>query len=175
MSETSAADSSLQGSRQAVTPLARASSGKTSARIAAWAVSILFPLTLYIVGFLVFFRWQIFSDFDLVFGDAGDARFVTFLHEHIYRWLYVRSGFLSPPFFFNQTRTLGYSDAFLLDQIIYAPLRLLGAEPLLAISLIAMDGANNQPVKTNHRCLRRLRLRRIMNCWIFSPRVLASA
>ena len=138
MSETSAADSSLQGSRQAVTPLARASSGKTSERIAAWVGSILFPLTLYIAGFLVFFRWQIFSDFDLVFGDRGDARFVTFIHEHVYRWLHGGAALLSPPFFFNQTKTLGYSDAFLLDQLIYAPLRLFGAEPLLAVSLIAM-------------------------------------
>ena len=112
MSETSAADSSLQGSRQAVTPLARASSGKTGERMAPWIGSILFPLTLYIAGFLVFFRWQILSNFDLVFGDRGDARLVAFLHEHVYRWLYVRSGLLSPPFFFDQTKTLGYSDAF---------------------------------------------------------------
>ena len=138
MSETSAADSSPRGSRQAETPPPRASSGKTSERLAAWVGSILFPLTLYIAGFLVFFRWQIFSDFDLVFGDAGDTRLAAFLHEHIFRWLYVRSGFLSPPFFFDQAGTLGYSDAFLLDQILYAPLRLLGAEPLLAISLIAV-------------------------------------
>jgi hypothetical protein len=96
------------------------------------------PLVLYLAGFLVFFRWQIFSNFDLVFGDRGDARLVAFIHEHEYRWLSVRSGLLSPPFFFDQAKTLGYSDAFLLDQFIYAPLRLLGAEPLLALSLIAV-------------------------------------
>ena len=94
-----------------------------------------FPLSFYIVGLLVFFRGQIFSHFDLVFGERGDARFVAFIHEHVYRSLYVRSGLLSPPFFFDQTKTLGYSDAFLLDQAIYVPLRLLGAEPLLALSL----------------------------------------
>ena len=139
MAETSAADSSPRGSRQAETPPPRASSGKTSERLAAWVGSILFPLTLYIAGFLVFFRWQIFSDFDLVFGDAGDTRLAAFLHEHIFRWLYVRlRDFCRRPFFFNQAGTLGYSDAFLLDQILYAPLRLLGAEPLLAISLIAV-------------------------------------
>jgi hypothetical protein len=119
-------------------PPARASSGKTSARIAAWVGSILFPLALYIAGFLVFFRWQILSDFDLVFGDRGDARFVTFIHENVYRWLHGGTALLSPPFFFNQTKTLGYSDAFLLDQLIYAPLRLFGVEPLLAVSLIAV-------------------------------------
>ena len=36
------------------------------------------------------------------------------------------------------TETLGYSDAFLLDEIVYAPLRLLGAEPLLALTLTAI-------------------------------------
>ncbi len=118
-------------------PLPPASSSKTTERIAAWAGSILFPLTLYIAGFFIFFRWQIFSDFDLVFGDRGDARFVTFIHEHVYRWLHGGAALLSPPFFFNQTKTLGYSDAFLLDQLIYAPLRLFGAEPMLATSLIA--------------------------------------
>ena len=71
MSETSAADSVHQGSRQAATPLRhRASSGKTSERTRSFGRRILFPLTLYIAGFLIFFRWQIFSDFDLVFGDA---------------------------------------------------------------------------------------------------------
>ena len=98
--------------------------------------TLLFPIGLYIVGALVFFRWQIFSNFDLVFG--GETYLYAFIHEHIFRWLHVHSGFLSPPFFFNQTNTLGYSDAFLLNQIIYAPLRLLGAEPLLALSLTAI-------------------------------------
>jgi hypothetical protein len=36
------------------------------------------------------------------------------------------------------TETLGYSDAFLLNEIVYVPLRLLGAEPLLAITLAAV-------------------------------------
>jgi len=99
---------------------------------------VIWPVSLYFAGFLVFFRWQLLSKFDLVFGDRGDARFVAFLHEHIYRWFHGEGAFLSPPFFFDQTDTLGWSDAFLLDQIIYAPLRLLGAEPLLALSLIAV-------------------------------------
>ncbi len=110
----------------------------TDGRATIRRVHLFFPLTLYVAGFLVFFRWQIFSDFDLVFGDRGDARFVAFIHEHVYRWLHGGTALLSPPFFFNQTKTLGYSDAFLLDQFIYAPLRLFGAEPMLAVSLIAV-------------------------------------
>jgi hypothetical protein len=95
-------------------------------------------LSAYAVGLLVFFRAQLISGLDLVFGDRGDARLVSFLHEHVYRWVGGDAVFLSPPFFFDQARTLGYTDAFLVDQLIYAPLRLLGTEPLLALSLIAV-------------------------------------
>jgi len=121
-----------------VAPRVPTSSSKTSARTTTRLGNAVIPLTLYFAGFFVFFRWQIFSAFDLVFGDRGDARFVTFIHEHIYRWLHGGAELLSPPFFFDQTGTLGYSDAFLLDQLIYAPLRLFGADPLLAVSLIAV-------------------------------------
>ena len=138
MNETSASGSIDQGDRQAVLPLVRRSSEKTSKRTTSRVRNAVLPLALCIAGFLVFFRWQIFSDFDLVFGDRGDARFVAFIHEHVYRWLHGGAALLSPPFFFNQSKTLGYSDAFLLDQLIYAPLRLFGAEPLLAVSLITV-------------------------------------
>lgn len=103
---------------------------------AAGRIQSLIPLGFFIVGAFIFFRWQIFSHFDLLFGDSGDPRLVTFLHEHVYRSLHGAAEFLSPPFFFNQDNTLGYSDAFLLDQVIYAPLRLSGAEPLLGTLLI---------------------------------------
>jgi len=101
-------------------------------------VGFLVPIALYIFGALVFFRWQIISKFDLVFGGGADTRFVAFIHEHVYRSLNGRADFLSPPFFFNQTKTLGYSDAFILDQLMYVPLRVLGVEPFLALSLLAM-------------------------------------
>jgi len=138
MNATSPADSGLQGNGQALAPRRPAAPGGTVKPVGSAVVSALFPLALYLAGFFVFFRRQIFSDFDLVFGDRGDARFVAFIHEHVCRWLQGGAELLSPPFFFNQTKTLGYSDAFLLDQIIYAPLRLFGAEPLLALSLVAM-------------------------------------
>jgi hypothetical protein len=94
------------------------------------------PIILYALGFFVFFRDQIFSNFDLVFGDRGDARFVVFIHEHVFQSIFGRSDILSPPFFFDQENTLGYSEAFLLDQIIYAPSRLLGADQFLATTLV---------------------------------------
>src|ERR1041385_6997752 len=58
------------------------------------------PLGLYVIGALVFFRWQWRSAFDLTIGDRGDARLVGILHDHIYRWaLSFEVPFLSPPFF----------------------------------------------------------------------------
>jgi hypothetical protein len=73
-----------------------------------------------------------------MFGDRGDARFVVFIHEHVFQSIVGTANLLSPPFFYNQTNTLGYSEAFLLDQIIYAPSRLFGADPFLATSLVPM-------------------------------------
>jgi hypothetical protein len=109
--------------------------GKISQQPIARRVSLFLPFALYVVGALVFFRQQIFSGFDLSFGDRGDNRLIIFIHEHVYRSLHADSLLLSPPFFFNQPNTLGYTDALLLDQAIYVPLRLLGADPLVALSL----------------------------------------
>jgi hypothetical protein len=100
--------------------------------------AILLPITLYVIGACEFFRYQIISNFDFLAGDRGDARFVSFIHEHVYRSLAGHAPLLTPPFFFNQTQTLGYSDAFLLNQLIYAPLRLAGADQMLAVSLAAV-------------------------------------
>jgi len=92
----------------------------------------------FVLGFAFFFRAQLLSKFDLLFGDRGDARFVLFVHEHVFRALLGRSDFLSPPYFYDVTRTLGFSDALLLNQIIYAPIRGLGADPYLALLLTIM-------------------------------------
>jgi hypothetical protein len=85
-----------------------------------------YPLILYTIGFIAFFRKQIFSNFDLMFGDSSDGRFVVFIHEHVLTSISGQSDLLSPPLFFNEPNVLGYSEAFLLDQIVYAPSRLLG-------------------------------------------------
>src|SRR5262245_23720029 len=92
----------------------------------------------FAIGFVIFFRMQILSGFDLIFRDRGDTRLVVFIHEHVYRAMLGRSDFLSPPFFYDLTNTLSFSDAFLLNQIMYAPLRKLGADPYLALLLTIM-------------------------------------
>jgi hypothetical protein len=92
----------------------------------------------FVLGFAFFFRAQLLSKFDLLFGDRGDTRFVLFVHEHVFQALLGHSDFLSPPYFYDVTRTLGFSDALLLNQIIYAPIRGLGADPYLALLLTIM-------------------------------------
>jgi hypothetical protein len=129
---------SLMAERGAMCALVAKLPEKARERSGARYLGFLLPIALYILGALVFFRWQIFSNFDLAFGGGADIRFVAFIHEHVYRWLNGLADFLSPPFFFNQTNALGYSDAFILDQLIYAPLRVLGADSFLALSLVAI-------------------------------------
>jgi hypothetical protein len=90
---------------------------------------------LYVVGACVFFRQQVFSGFDFFFGDGADPRLILFVHEHVYRALLGQASFLSPPEFYDLKNTLGGSDAFVLNQLVYVPLRLLGADPYLALVL----------------------------------------
>jgi hypothetical protein len=100
--------------------------------------SFLIPVAAYLAGGAVFFRWQLLSRFDLLSGNSGDTRFIIAIPEHLFQVLHGRGALLSPPFFYDTPRTLGYSDAFVLNEALYAPLRLLGAEPFLALELVPM-------------------------------------
>jgi hypothetical protein len=84
------------------------------------------------------FRSALLSGFDVVFGNNGDGRLITYLHEHLYQALRGRAEFLSPPFFYPQKDILGYTDAFVLDALPYAALRGLGVDPFLALQLVAI-------------------------------------
>ena len=87
------------------------------------------------VGALVFFRDTIFSGFDHIISDDGDGRLIVYLHEH---WLEVVKGnqpWRTPGFFHDTSVTLGYSDTFVLNEVFYAPLRLVGADRYLAMQL----------------------------------------
>jgi hypothetical protein len=80
---------------------------------------------------LVLFRRQLFFNFDLAFDKLADTNIVAFLHEHVYRWLYVHTGYLSP-----RSETLGSATlSFSIRLSTYPP---LGAEPLLPLTLIAI-------------------------------------
>jgi hypothetical protein len=115
----------------------------------------IWPIALYLIGFAVFFRYQLYSDFDLQFGHGSDDLFVVFIHEHVFQWILGHNNFLSPPYYFDQKNILGYSEVLLLDQLIYAPCRLLGADPFLATSLVAVT-LSALCFTSSHALLRRL-------------------
>lgn len=96
------------------------------------------PALVFVATFSIFFRGQLSSDWALMFGNTSDGRFVIFIHEHVFRWIMGEGNFLSPPMYFNQPNTLGYSEALLLDQLFYVPFRLAGADMYLATSFCAV-------------------------------------
>src|SRR5436305_186307 len=95
-------------------------------------------LLIFAAAFLQFFGSAISSGLRLLPGDTGDASLIALLHEHVYRAIRGQASLLNPPFYFPTRGVLGYTDAFLLNQFLYAPLRFAGAAPLLAIQLTFM-------------------------------------
>jgi hypothetical protein len=89
----------------------------------------------WFVGQLVFFRAQWTSGFGRSMGDPGAARFIIYVNENWYQALLGHASWRSPAFYYPQQHNLGLSDTFLLWQVVYAPLRGLGADPFLAYQL----------------------------------------
>ena len=96
------------------------------------------PALVWSVGAAVFFRNFLFSGFDSIIGNEGDARADIFVREHLYQFLQGKVEFASPAMFFPVQGTLGYSDAYLLDGLLYVPLRMLGADPFLSSQLLCI-------------------------------------
>ena len=95
---------------------------------------------LFATGFALVFRGWLFSGFDGAFGDDEDGYLALALIEH---WHHVFSGeayWTDPIFFFPQHGVLGYTDAFFLFGVVYAPLRLVGVDAFTALMLV-MAGA----------------------------------
>jgi hypothetical protein len=92
----------------------------------------------WLVAAGVFFRNFLLTGFDKIIGDAGDARLDIFLRENLHQFLRGRAELLSPPMFFPMKGTLGYSDAYLLDGLIYVPLRIMGLDPFLSFELLCI-------------------------------------
>ena len=106
--------------------------GGPSGRYALIAHGLMF----WLLGSAIFFRDTWRTGFDVVMGDLGDTRLIVFLHEHLYDWLRGVGELRSPPAYFPQQGTLGFSDAFLLDALPYALFRTLGADPYLAMLML---------------------------------------
>jgi len=92
----------------------------------------------FVAMFIQFYWTTLRTHFRLLSGDSGDAALIAFLHEHVYQSIFGHASLRDPQFFYPIHDVLGYTDAFLLNQIFYSPLRLLGAEPLLAAQLTFM-------------------------------------
>jgi hypothetical protein len=90
------------------------------------------------IGAAVFFRTALLSRFAIINGDAADGQLIMYMHEHLFRWLEGRASFGSPAVFYPQPDVLGYTDAFLLDLLPYAAIRLLGADPYLSMLLLGI-------------------------------------
>ncbi len=83
---------------------------------------------------LLWFHWADFaSGFKAISGDAGDTRLIAFLLEHQWQALLGHAPWASPPMFYPTPGTLGYADAFVLQGLLYWPLRALGADVLTAL------------------------------------------
>ncbi len=108
---------------------ARARSGRRAARDAPWVFGT------WLLGALVFFREQWDSGFKWLTGNNGDARLAVYLCEHWFRVFHGQASWLNPTFFYPVKGVLGWSDTYLLYEIFYAPLRLVGLDPFLALQI----------------------------------------
>src|ERR1041385_4393427 len=99
---------------------------------------VVFALLIFAAAYAQFFGSALWSGFRLLAGDAADGSVIAFIHEHVFRSLLGQASLLNPQFYFPTRGVLGYTDAFLLNQIFYAPFRLAGVESLLAMQLTFM-------------------------------------
>lgn len=106
-----------------------------SSRVGGWKFMCC-ALAAWLPGALVFFWPFVHSGFDKVQGDIGDGRLIVYLHEHLYRVVQGLSPLTSPAMFYPQHGVLGYSDAFLLNVLIYAPFRMMGIDPYLSYQIV---------------------------------------
>lgn len=100
-----------------------------------WLLPVLIPILGWVLGASVFFRDQLRSGFTAVTGDEGDARLAVVIHEHWYRVVQGEAGWRDPTFFHPAKGVLGYTDTFVLNALLYIPLRLLRLDVFLAFEV----------------------------------------
>jgi hypothetical protein len=106
----------------------RRGDGRFALRNDAWA------LALGIVGLLASHPAVLFSRFDRLPGDRGDARSFVYLAEHWYQALRGRADVLSPGMFYPVSGTLGYTDPIAGHALPFAALRLIGLDMFAALA-----------------------------------------
>ncbi|WP_329741574.1 hypothetical protein [Dyella sp. A6] len=107
---------------------------ETSSTLASTPSGMLWPLVLFIIGF-VFITLHQSSYFHAMPGDMGDARFNNVILEHLFRWITGKDKFLwSPPYFYPYPGVLAFSDNHFGTFIAYVLLRLTGLTPEAAFT-----------------------------------------
>lgn len=93
------------------------------------------PLLLFLLGMLAACWPMLASGFALMETDPGDTRLVNYVLEHDCAWLAGRAPLWSPPFFWPEPNVAAYTELLLGVLPLYAPWRVLGAEPDTAFQL----------------------------------------
>lgn len=93
------------------------------------------------VALAVFHARQFMSGWTEMIGNLGDARFCTFVAEHLYAVFQGRASFFSPAYFFPIQGTLAYSDALVLHALPFSLLRLsgLGDMPAFTATIVILN------------------------------------
>jgi hypothetical protein len=86
----------------------------------------------------IFFRQLVWSNFDQMIGDAGDARFNGVILEHWWQVFQGYSKWLSPNFYYPAEGVLGYSDADFLFALPYSGLRYFGLDIFTSLQIVLL-------------------------------------
>ena len=84
----------------------------------------------------LFFRQQIASGFNVLFGDRADTRIENAILEHWYNVLSGHASWSKTFYFFPYKNTLAYNDGYFLYGLPYSLFRLLGVDPFLSSELV---------------------------------------
>jgi hypothetical protein len=102
------------------------------------AFEMLVVLILGIMLESIFFRQVVWSNFDQMIGDAGDARFNGVILEHWWQVFQGHSNWLSPSYFYPTKGVLGYSDADFLFALPYSGLRYVGLNIFTSFQMVLL-------------------------------------
>ncbi|MFT4576001.1 MAG: hypothetical protein ACI9SI_000917 [Polaribacter sp.] len=102
------------------------------------AFEMLVVLILGVILEAIFFRQVVWSNFDQMIGDAGDARFNGVVLEHWWQVFQGYSNWLSPSYFYPTKGVLGYSDADFLFALPYSGLRYVGLNIFTSFQIVLL-------------------------------------
>jgi hypothetical protein len=106
-----------------------------------WSISQLPVVGTWLIGALWFFRGQWESGFQRLNGYGGDNAFIIYILENWFRALHGQASWANPAIFYPYKGLLGWSDGLVLFEVLYAPLRWLGLDELLAAEFMIIGSS----------------------------------